>query len=58
MSKAEASVNAMNLRMAVRGRGQSFIQPSDKTFNWSAVYNRATSKRNCNKGIPNEKQTQ
>ncbi len=49
MSKTEASVNAMNLRMAVRGRGQSFIQPSDKTFNWSAVYNRATSKRNCKK---------
>ena len=59
MSKAEASVNAMNLRMAVRGRDQSFIQPSEKTFNWSdSVYGRATSKRKCNKGIPNEKQTQ
>ena len=58
MSKTEASVNAMNLRMAVRGRDQSFIQPSEKTFNWSAVYNRATSKRKCHKGIPNEKQTQ
>ncbi len=30
MSKTEASVNAMNLRMAVRGRDQSFIQPSEK----------------------------
>ena len=50
MSKAEASVNAMNLRMAVRGRDQSFIQPSEKTFNWSAsVYGRATSRRNCKK---------
>jgi hypothetical protein len=49
MSKTEASVNAMNLRIAVRGRDQSFIQPSEKTFNWSAVYNRATSKRNCKK---------
>ena len=59
MSKTEASVNAMNLRMAVRGRGQSFIQPSEKTFNWSAsVYGRATSRRNCKKDSINEKQAQ
>lgn len=45
--RTEASIHDISTRMAMRGRGQSSIQPSDKTFNWSAVYNRATSKRNC-----------
>lgn len=47
--RTEASIHDISTRMAMRGRGQSAIQPSDKTFNWSAVYNRATSKRNCKK---------
>lgn len=46
MSKAEASVNAMNLRMAIRGREQSFLSPTDKSFDWSSkVYRKATGKR-------------